>query len=87
LSTLVPRFFFHFSDGKRQFSDGVGSELRGIAAARVHAISQVRALKAAMSHTQIPDLADWTMTVADLRGETGFEIGFDLRPLPVRGEI
>ena len=83
----MPRFFFPFSDGKRQFSAGIGVELRGIAAARVHAIGQVRALKAAIGHTQIPDLSDWTMAVVDLHGETVFEIGFDLRPLPVREEI
>jgi hypothetical protein len=83
----VPRYFFHFSDGKRQFTDGIGCELRGIAAARMQAISQVRELKAVMRHTQIHDLSGWTMAVVDMRGETVFEIGFDLRPLPVHEEI
>jgi hypothetical protein len=83
----VPRYFFHFSDGKRLFTDGIGCELRGIAAARMQAISQVRELKTVMRHTQIHDLSSWTMTVVDLRGETVFEIGFDLRPLPLREEI
>ena len=83
----VPRYFFYFSDGKRQFTDDIGCELRGIAAARMQAISQVRELKAVMRHTQIQDFSDWTMAVVDIRGETVFEIGFDLRPLPVRERI
>jgi len=44
----VPRYFFHFSDGTRQFTDGAGQELSGLAAVRAHATKQVREIKAAM---------------------------------------
>ncbi len=76
----VPRYFFHFSDGKRRFIDTVGHELRGLGAARRHAVRQVRDLKAAMCDPHIQDLSGWSMTVVDTRGATVFEIGFDLRP-------
>jgi hypothetical protein len=83
----VPRYYFHFSDGERQFTDVEGRELRGVGAARRHAVQHVRELKAAMCHSQIPDLSGWTVTVADAKGRTVFEIGLDLRPLPVREKI
>jgi hypothetical protein len=76
----VPRYFFHFSDGKRQFTDGSGQELNGIAAARAHATEHVREMKAAMSDTDIHDFSGWSMTVVDGSGKTVFEIGFDLKP-------
>ena len=76
----MPRFYFHFSDGKRQFSDTVGSELSGLAAARKHAAQQVRELKAAMCSPHIQDLSGWSLSVTDIRGETVIELGFDLRP-------
>jgi len=75
----VPRYFFHFSDGKRRFSDTAGHELRGIAAARAYAVKQVRELKAAMCDPGIQDLSGWTMTVEDAREKTVFEIGFDMK--------
>lgn len=76
----MPRYFFHFSDGTRMFSDDTGQELGGLAAARQHAVAQVRELKAAMCDPYIQDLSGWTMTVADPSGKSVFEIGFDLRP-------
>ena len=76
----MPRYFFHFSDGKRRFSDTTGHELRGLAAARKQAVQQVRELKVAMSEPRIQDLSGWSMTVIDARGATVFEIGFDLKP-------
>ena len=76
----MPRYFFHFSDGKRMFSDDTGREFLGLAAAREHAVAQVRELKAAMCDPQIQDLSGWTMTVADPNGQRVFEIGFDMRP-------
>lgn len=76
---MVLRYFFHFSDGKRRFTDVVGYELSGMAAARTHAIKQVRDLKAAMCDPGIQDLSGWTMTVTDAREQTVFEIGFDLK--------
>lgn len=75
----MPRYFFHFSDGKRRFSDTAGHDLRGIAAARSHAIAQVRDLKAAMCDPGIQDLSGWTMTVEDAGQNTVFEIGFDMK--------
>ena len=63
------------------FSDGDGQELDGVAAARQHAIAQVRELKFAMCDPHIQDLSGWTMTVASADGRKVFEIGFDLRPL------
>jgi len=76
----VPRYFFHFSDGTRLFSDDVGQELHGLAAVRQYAVAQVRELKGAMCDPHIQDLSGWTMTVADLDGKSVFEIGFDMRP-------
>lgn len=76
----MPRYFFHFSDGKHMFCDETGHELRGLAAARQHAVAQVRDLKAAMCDRNIQDMSGWTMTVADPNGRSVFEIGFDLRP-------
>lgn len=62
------------------FSDDTGQELGGLAAARQHAVAQVRELKAAMCEPHIQDLSGWSMTVADFNGKRVFEIGFDLRP-------
>ena len=76
---VVPRYFFHFSDGKRRFSDTTGHALPGIAAARAQAINQVRDLKAAMCDPGIQDLSGWTMTVVDADGNTVFETGFALK--------
>lgn len=75
----MPRYFFHFSDGKRQFSDTVGFELSGMAAARRHATQQVRELRTAMCDPHIQDLSGWSLSVADAKGETVLELGFDLR--------
>ena len=76
----MPRFYFHFSDGKRRFSDGAGCELNGMAAARAHAVRQVRDLKVAMCDPHIQDLSGWSMIVADGGDKTVIEIGFDGRP-------
>jgi hypothetical protein len=78
----MPRYYFHFSDGDRQFSDSSGQELSGIAAARAHATKHMRELKMAMSDSQIQDLSGWSMTVVDGLGKTVLEIGFDLKPPP-----
>ena len=73
----MPRYFFHFSDGSRQFSDGVGIDLSGMAAARSQATQQVREIKAAMCDPLIQDLSGWTMTVVDAKGKTVFDLRFD----------
>lgn len=77
--SMVPRYFFHFSDGKRRFSDATGHELPGISAARLHAVKQVRELKAAMCDPGIQDLSGWTMTVVDADDKVVFETGFALK--------
>jgi hypothetical protein len=77
----VPRYFFHFSDGKRQFSDTSGVELSGMRAARLHATRHVRELKAAMCHPTIQDLSAWTMTVNDAHGRTVCDLSFNLKPV------
>ncbi len=76
----VPRYFFHFSDGKRQFTDSSGHELSGMAAARAHATQHARELKAAICDPEIQDLSGWTMTVVDANGKTVFDISFDRKP-------
>jgi hypothetical protein len=78
----VPRYYFHFSDGKRRFSDEAGRDLSGMAAARDHAVKQVRDLKAAMCDPGIQDLSGWTMTVEDAQAQVVFEVGFGLRATP-----
>ncbi len=77
---MLPRYYFHFSDGQRRFSDTVGCELGGISAARAHALNQVRDIKAAMCDPGIQDLSGWTMIVLDGAEQPVFEIGFDMRP-------
>ncbi|MGN6571457.1 MAG: DUF6894 family protein [Pseudolabrys sp.] len=79
----MPRYFFHFTDGERQFSDDKGHELAGLRDARAHATHHVRELKAAMSEPAIQDLSGWSMTVTDARDRTVFVLGFDLKPRPV----
>ena len=79
----MPRYFFHFTDGERQFSDDKGQDLAGLRDARAHATEHVRDLKVAMCDQVIQDLSGWSMTVTDARGRTVFVLGFDLKPRPV----
>jgi hypothetical protein len=76
----MQRYFFHISDGKRQFTDSSGHELSGMAAARTHATKHVRELKVAMCEPHIQNVSGWTMTVVDAAGKSVFSIGFDLKP-------
>jgi len=82
----VPRYFFHFSDGERRFSDETGQDLSGLRAARAHATDQVRELKVAMCDQVIQDLSAWSMSVADTRDRIVFVLGFDLKPRTVTPE-
>lgn len=82
---VVPRYYFHFSDGKRRFSDAQGIALSGMSAARAHAISQVRELKATMCDPGIQDLSGWSMTVADADDHIVFETSFDLKLQGAKG--
>jgi len=79
----MPRYYFHFGDGKRTFRDSTGIELVGIAAARAHATIQVRDMRATLAGGRLQDWSGWTMTVVDAKGKTLFEIGFDLIPRPL----
>ena len=74
----MPRYFFHFSDGKHTFTDATGVELNGIAAARAHATVQIREMRGAQSERSLQNWATWKMIVIDAKGKTLFEVGFDL---------
>lgn len=56
----------------------------GLAAARAHAVRQVRELTVAICRPQIQDLSGWSMIVVDGAGRAEFAIGFDRQPLPLR---
>jgi len=73
----MSRYFFHFTDGKRTFTDGIGLELPGLAAARTEAREQVREMRNCMS-AEVEDWAPWKIFVANIWGKTIFEIGFGL---------
>jgi hypothetical protein len=79
----MPRYFFHFSDGKRTFTDGTGTEFAGLGDARKHALSQVRELKASISQEKVQNWMGWKMIVVDANGKTVLEVGFDLTPRPL----
>ena len=79
----MPRYFFHFSDGKRKFTDATGIELTGIAAARALAISQVRDMKGLLAERTIQDWSAWKMLVIDANGKAIFEVDFDLISRPM----
>jgi hypothetical protein len=79
----MPRYYFHFSDGKRTFTDSIGVELTGIAAARSQVTAQIREMRGTLSERTLQDWSGWTITVADAKGKTLFEIGFDLNPRPL----
>jgi hypothetical protein len=73
----MPRYFFHFSDGKLTFTDSTGVEFAGAAAARAHTTRQIREIKGALCERQIMDWSGWKMIVANTDGKTIFEAGFD----------
>jgi hypothetical protein len=76
----MPRFYFHFSDGKRTFTDSTGIELDGIAAARAHAADQIRDMRATLTEGSLQDWTGWKMIVADATGNMACEVSFDLTP-------
>jgi hypothetical protein len=79
----MPRYYFHFSDGKRTFTDTTGAEFNGIADARSQATEQIRDMRATLPKGRLQDWAGWTMAVVDAKGKTLLEIGFDLIPRPL----
>ena len=74
----MPRYFFHFNDGKRTFTDSTGSELVGIVAARNHACEQIRDMLSAKNGRSLQDWTDWKTIISDANGRTISEVGFDL---------
>ena len=70
----MPRYFFHFSDGKHTFTDAAGVELNGIAAARAHAIAQICEMRGAQSERALQNWAVWEMIVVGAKGKTFFEV-------------
>jgi hypothetical protein len=66
----MPRYDFHFSDGKRTFTDSIGVELTGIAAARSQVTAQIREMRGALSERTLQDWLGWKMTVVDANGKT-----------------
>ena len=76
----MPRYFFHFSDGKQTFTDAIGVELVNLAQARNNAIAQIRELNDSLSEHRIQEWSSWKMIVIDEKKDTAFEIGFDLTP-------
>jgi hypothetical protein len=79
----MPRYFFHFSDGKRTFTDTIGLELAGLADVRNRVITQVRDLKSSLSEDHIQDWSGWKMIVIDAKGKMVLEVSFDLKPRPL----
>jgi len=73
----MPRYFFHFTDGKRTFTDNTGNDCAGLGDARKHAVSQLRELKGVMSEQTIHNWIGWKMIVVDANGITVFSVGFE----------
>ena len=80
----MPRFYFHFSDGKRTFTDAIGLELVGFSDVRSRVITQIRDLKSSLSERHIQDWSGWKLIVIDAIGKTVLEVGFDLKPRPLQ---
>ena len=70
-------YFFHFTDGHRQFTDSVGVDLTGIAAAKLHAAEKIRGLQDAMPGVKLQNWLGWKIIAVDTVGNTVYEIGFD----------
>jgi len=80
----MPRYYFHFSDGKHFFSDSVGLELAGLADVRDRVVKQIRTVKSSQSEHHILDWSDWKMSVVDANGSLVLEVGFDLKPIMLK---
>jgi hypothetical protein len=73
----MPRYFFHIIRGNHTFTDSAGVELAGIEAARAHATTQIRDMRASLPAGSFQDWSGWTMTVVDAKGKTVLEVDFD----------
>jgi hypothetical protein len=82
----MPRYYFHFSDGKHVFSDSIGLELTGLADVRDRVIKQIRTLKSSQSERRIQDWTDWKMKVVDANGNSVIEVGFELKPTVLKSD-
>ena len=76
---FMPRYFFHFPDGKRRFTDSTGFELTGLPAASAHALVQARDLRSVLTEPRIQEWAAWKLIVTDTNQATVLELGFDLK--------
>ena len=65
----MPRYYFHFSDGKRTFTDRTGADCVGLADARKLAAAQVRELKGSISEQKVQDWLGWKVIVVDADGK------------------
>jgi uncharacterized protein DUF6894 len=82
----MPRYYFHFSDGKHVFSDSIGLELTGLADVRDRVIKQIRTLKSSQSERRIQEWTDWKMKVVDANGNSVIEVGFELKPTVLKSD-
>jgi uncharacterized protein DUF6894 len=73
----MPHYFFHFTDGHRQFTDSVGINLTGISAAQLYAAEKIRELQQAMPGVKLQNWLGWKIIAVDSIGNTVYEIGFD----------
>jgi Domain of unknown function (DUF6894) len=77
----MPRYFFHFTNGRQKFTDSAGVELPGIGATRQHAAQKIRELRDVMPGVKLQNWLDWKIIAVDSIGNTVHEIGFDFAPL------
>jgi hypothetical protein len=80
----MPRYFFHFTNGRQNFPDSTGVELPGIAAMRQHATEQILQLRSVMPGVKLQNWLGWKITVVDNVGNTVYEVGFDSAALEMR---
>lgn len=64
----MPRYFFHFSDGRRLFTDRVGSEFRSLLDVRKNAKADARNLREALNREPIKELLNYKVVVSDQVG-------------------
>jgi hypothetical protein len=84
VSRSVPKFYFHFSDGRRTFSDTQGVDLTGLGALRREAVRQIRDMKAAQLESGVHgSWPDWTVIAVDAGGAPVLHMTFDLKPKPL----
>lgn len=80
----MPRYYFHFGDGKRTFTDAHGVELSGLAAVRNETCRQIRDMKAAQLESGChARWSEWAVSVEDQQGRCVLTMGFDMTPRPV----